>query len=68
MTIITDLDFFDTVFLKNDPEQMEGFVIGIEICPSDNGQYSSRYLIQWNGSFTRHYWQELSKEKDESKV
>ncbi len=58
-TITTEYNFFDTVYLKTDPEQSERLVTGFDVRP--NGIV---YVLSFGVSNSYHYGPEISVEKD----
>ena len=68
MTIITDIDFFDTVYLKNDPEQLARTFIDLEVGPAENNNHVLIFHLACGCDVSRHYRREFSKEKDEVKI
>lgn len=61
MTIITDINFFDPVFLKTDPEQLPRLVVEVKIFPAPPG-YAVVYFLNCGAVCSTHYREEFTKE------
>lgn len=60
MMLTLDLDFFQMVYLKTDPQQLPRLVVSVEF----NASLVPLYGLACGMAFSKHYLEEIATEKD----